>query len=172
LPRKFRFTGRPRRSAPLLLVRASVVYVPGILTHPHKPYDRTSGFELLAMAAACPALLLEYGVSNWRSRGLGAAGRAGQIVFAAALVVSGVQHFMYANFVATLVPSWIPARSFWAISVGAAFVAAAVSILAQRPAPLATFLMGTMFLLWVLIPLRESRALCATATNGPAYWWP
>lgn len=136
--------------AALLFGRTLIVYLPHILASPHKPYAWTSGFELLAMAGACLALLTTCAAPHWKSAWL-AAGRIGQIIFAASLVVFGVQHFIYAQYVATLVPSWIPARLFWAIFAGVAFVAAAVSILAQKLARLAKLLLGTMFLLWFLI---------------------
>jgi len=46
----------------------------------------------------------------------------GRIFIAIALVVFGVQHFMYGVFVAGLVPAWMPGRLFWAYFVGAAFL--------------------------------------------------
>jgi positive regulator of sigma E activity len=57
---------------------------------------------------------------------------------------------MYARFVATLVPAWIPARLFWAYFTGIAFVAAAVSIATKRMLGMAAMLLGTMFFLWVV----------------------
>jgi hypothetical protein len=76
---------------------------------------------------------------------------AGRFLIAIALVVFAVQHFMYARFVATLVPAWIPARLFWAYFTGAAFVAAALAIATKRMLGMAAMLLGTMFLLWVVL---------------------
>ena len=135
----------------LLLVRALIVYVPGIFADPHRPYEWTSGFELLAMSGAGVTLLAIVAAPHWKNPALGTAGKAGPIVFAAALIVFGVQHFLYANFIATLIPSWIPGKLIWAIFVGVAFVAAAASIVAQKVSRLATLLLGAMFLLWFLI---------------------
>jgi hypothetical protein len=67
------------------------------------------------------------------------------------LVVFAVQHFMYAGFVAMLIPAWIPGRLFWAYFTGAAFVAAALAMTTKVMARLASLLLGVMFLLWVLI---------------------
>ena len=67
------------------------------------------------------------------------------------LVVFGTQHFLYAKFVATLVPSWIPGHLFWAYFVGVAFVAAAVSIAIGKTCALAATLLGLMFILWVFL---------------------
>ncbi len=53
---------------------------------------------------------------------------AGRLAFAIALVVFAVQHFLYARFIATLIPAWIPGHVFWAYFIGVAFVGAAVAI--------------------------------------------
>jgi uncharacterized membrane protein len=73
----------------------------------------------------------------------------GRIFIAVALVVFGVQHFIYAGFVAGLVPAWMPGRLFWAYFVGVAFFAAAAGILYQRLARPAASLLGVMFFLFV-----------------------
>jgi len=65
--------------------------------------------------------------------------------------VFAVQHFIYAGFVATLVPAWIPERLFWAYFTGVAFVAAALSFAAGKMLRLAGILLGSMFLIWVVI---------------------
>jgi uncharacterized membrane protein YphA (DoxX/SURF4 family) len=121
-----------------LLLRALLVYAPRIAVNPHDPGPWTSGFEILAI---CGAALVISGF------GLG----LGRWLFAIPLVVFGAQHFLYAKFVATLVPSWIPAHLFWAYFVGAAFVAAALSIAIGKYARLAAMLLGLMFILWVLV---------------------
>jgi uncharacterized membrane protein len=75
----------------------------------------------------------------------------GRIFIAIALVVFGVQHFMYGAFVAGLVPGWMPGRLFWAYFVGVAFFAAAAGILSQRLARPAATLLGVMFFLFVVL---------------------
>ena len=119
-----------------LLLRALLFYAPKLAANPHDPGPWTSGFEILAMCGA--ALLIS-----------GFAVGLGRWLFAISLVVCGTQHFLYAKFVATLVPSWIPGHLFWAYFVGAAFVAAALSIAIQNYAGLAATLLGLMFILWV-----------------------
>jgi uncharacterized membrane protein len=122
----------------LLLLRFSLVYVPRLAAHPHDPGPWTSGFEILAMGAA--ALVLAGTVVG-----------LGRFLFAISLVVFGLQHFIYARFVATLVPSWIPRHLFWVYFVGVAFVAAAVSIATRTYAGLAATLLGLMFFSWVFL---------------------
>lgn len=121
----------------LLLLRALVVFVPRLLANIHDPGPWTSGSELLAL---CGVALVLAGVV-----------KLGRILFAAPLVVFGIQHFLYARFIATLVPAWIPGRLFWAYFVGAVFVAAAFSIATLKAARLSATLLGLMFFLWVLI---------------------
>jgi len=74
----------------------------------------------------------------------------GRFFMASLLAVVGVQHFLYAAFVSTLVPVWIPWRLFWAYFVGVAFFAAAVGILVEKLTPLAGTLLGVMFLAFLV----------------------
>jgi hypothetical protein len=75
----------------------------------------------------------------------------GRFLIAISLVVFAVQHFMYAKFVASLIPAWIPARLFWTYFTGAAFIAAAISITIRVMLRIAGMLLGTMFFLWVIV---------------------
>ena len=75
----------------------------------------------------------------------------GKYLFAIALVVFGIQHFMYNDFISTLIPGWIPAHNVWLFFVKIAFIATAISIFINILVHLSTFLFGLMFLIWVLI---------------------
>jgi len=123
-----------------ILARALLFYVPKLAANPHDPGPWTSGFELLALCGA--ALVLA---------GAHTSIKLGRVLFAVSLVVFGVQHFLYAHFIATLVPSWILGHLFWAYFVGIAFVAAALSIATQIKIDLAATWLGVMFLLWVVV---------------------
>ena len=78
-------------------------------------------------------------------------GLAWTVFYGVPLIVFGIQHFLYAQFISTLIPVWIPRRLFWAYFVGTAFIAAAVSIATKGQARLAAILLGAMFLSWVII---------------------
>ncbi len=52
----------------------------------------------------------------------------GRLFFAIPLAVFGSEHFTVTANVATLVPRWIPAHTFWVYLVGVAFLCAALSI--------------------------------------------
>ena len=103
----------------MLMLRAMLVYAPRLLENVHDPGPWTSGFEILAMCGV--ALVLS-----------GSVAELGRMLFASPLVVFGTQHFLYARFVATLVPAWIPGRFFWSVFVGVAFFAAALSIATRK----------------------------------------
>jgi hypothetical protein len=122
--------------AALLLLHGLGVYLPRLIATPRNPGPWTSAFELLAMCGAALGLA-------------GFLARTGRFLFAASLVVFAVQHFLYAGFIANLLPGWIPAHLFWAYFVGAAFAAAALAIATGRSAVLGANLLGLMFLLWV-----------------------
>ena len=76
---------------------------------------------------------------------------AGRLLVAISLFIFGVLHFVYASYIATLIPSWIPAPVFWAYFVGVAFVGTALSLVIHKQQPLALSLLGVMFFLWVVI---------------------
>lgn len=146
----------------LIFILALVTDLPKLLAHPRNPNPWTSGFELLALCGAAWVLAGATASDQNQRRHNPLAGITlpGRILFAASLIVFGVQHFMYAHFVATIITPWIPEHLFWAYFTGACFVAAAVSILANQFAPLATALLGLMFLLWVIV-LHLPRVLAA-----------
>lgn len=76
---------------------------------------------------------------------------AGRLLFALCLVVLGVQHFLYAAFVATLVPGWIPGGGlFWNYATGVGLIAAGLAIGAHRLAVPAGLLLALMLGAFVL----------------------
>jgi hypothetical protein len=112
-------------------------------------------FEILAMVGGAWVLAASFsaegrGSPSWDSM-VWRLADVGRFLIAISLVVFAVQHFMYARFVATLIPAWIPARLFWAYFTGIAFVAAAISIATKKMLRMAAMLLGTMFLLWVVL---------------------
>jgi uncharacterized membrane protein len=67
------------------------------------------------------------------------------------LILCGVQHFLYAEFVATLVPGWIPGHFFWTYFAGVALIAGGVGLFIGPTARLAAALSGVMIFLWVVL---------------------
>jgi len=122
----------------LLFLYFLLLYAPRFAANVHNPGPWTSGAEILALCGAA-----------WVLAGIPA--RLGRYLFALTLTVFGVQHLLYAQFVATVVPSWIPGRLFWAYAVGIAFIATTLSIITSIKARLAATLLGIMFFTWVFI---------------------
>jgi uncharacterized membrane protein len=122
----------------LLFLYFLLLYAPRLATNVHNPAPWTSGAEILALCGAA-----------WVLAGIPAS--VGRCLFAITLTVFGVQHLLYARFVATLVPSWIPGHLFWAYAVGIAFIATTLSIIVNIKARLAATLLGVMFITWVFI---------------------
>jgi uncharacterized membrane protein len=88
----------------------------------------------------------------------------GRWLFAFCMVIFGIQHFLYAAFIATLIPSWIPGHLIWVYFTGIGFIAAALAILVNIGHRLAAFMLGVMFLLWVVV-LHAPR-VAASPHNG------
>ena len=77
--------------------------------------------------------------------------KVGRYFLAVPMVVFGIQHFMYAEFVMQLVPGWIPAPLFWTYFTGAALFAAGAGIAINVWSRLAATLLGLMISIWVII---------------------
>ncbi len=147
-----------------ILLFGLVHYLPVLLTHLHDPGPWTVLFELLAIAGGAFVIASSFSQPPLGGSVVIIGNDAGRWLIAISLVVFAVQHFMYARFVATLVPAWIPARLFWAYFTGVAFVAAALAIASRKMLRLAAMLLGTMFFLWVV--LLHIPRVAAAIRNG------
>jgi len=116
--------------------------------------ERTGALEALALAAAAWVLAgSSSGLTifpGWQRR-TDALGKVGLYLFAFSMLIFGVQHFMYAAYIAILIPAWMPAHLFLAYFTGTAFIAAAVAIASRIQARLGAGLLGLMFLLWTVL---------------------
>jgi len=75
----------------------------------------------------------------------------GRFLFAIPWLVVAVQHFMYAVFVAGIVPAYMPFRIFWVYFTAIAMIAAAIAIMTGIRARLAAALLGGMMVLFILL---------------------
>src|SRR5260370_29008611 len=75
----------------------------------------------------------------------------GRLFFAIPMGVFGSEHFTATADIATLVPRWIPAHTFWVYLVGLGFLCAAVSIALLVQARLAAALVGMTLFSFVLV---------------------
>jgi uncharacterized membrane protein len=139
----------------LLLLGSAGLY----LMHFHYvAYDgdgRTLFLECLSLAAT--ALIL-HGLSA------GANGKyslmPGRLFFAFAMVVFGIQHFLYVRFLATLIPHWIPGHHLWILFTGFALIAAGLSIATTIEDKYASYGLFILFFGWLVL-LHAPRILHA-----------
>lgn len=77
---------------------------------------------------------------------------AGRICLSLFLLITGLQHFIYVEFVASLIPEWFPGNAvFWTYFAGVALLCGGLGLLIPKTAALAAFLSGTMIFSWFWI---------------------
>ena len=91
----------------------------------------------------------------------------GRLFFAIPLAVFASEHFTITADIAALVPSWIPAHTFWVYLVGLGFFCAALSMVVLVQARLAAALVGMTFLIFVLV----MDVPAAVASPGDRFSW-
>src|SRR5580658_878987 len=91
----------------------------------------------------------------------------GRLFLAIPMAVFGTEHLTDTADIASIVPKWMPAHTFWAYLVGAALIAAALSITLKIQARLAATLLGAMFCCFVLMIHIPN----VVAGNGDRFLW-
>lgn len=93
----------------------------------------------------------------------------GRVCLGLFMILGGIQHFRFVEFVMTLVPSWVPGGGlFWTYFAGVALIAGGVGLMIPATARLAAALSGVMMFLWVVmlhIPRAVAAATDATRAN-------
>jgi uncharacterized membrane protein len=82
----------------------------------------------------------------------------GRVFFSITMIAFGLDHFYYPEFVATLVPTWIPGSLFWTYFAGVALMGSGIAIILKIQLKGAALLLGLMLLLWLLM-LHIPRAI-------------
>jgi uncharacterized membrane protein len=88
-----------------------------------------------------------------------------RFMFALFVTLGGVQHFVYATFVQTLIPRYFPAPLFWTYAAGGALIAVGIGLSFERTARPAALAAGAMIFSWFLI-LHIPRAVEAWTDRG------
>ncbi|HKE95491.1 MAG TPA: DoxX family membrane protein [Povalibacter sp.] len=140
--------------AAMLLLWVLVIHIPNFIAAPGVgaalgPFETVAVFAgAWILAALLPITGARHGWDDIVDRGR----VAGRLCFGVSLLVFGLAHFIYPDFVASWVPTWIPLPGlFWAWFTGAAHAAAGVAVLANVKARLAATLAAIMYGSWVLI---------------------
>lgn len=75
------------------------------------------------------------------------------------LILCGIQHFLWVNYVTPLVPRWVPGPSeYWVLFSGAALLAGGIGFVLPKTTRLAATMTSGMIFVWVLV-LHLPRAL-------------
>jgi len=82
----------------------------------------------------------------------------GRIFFSITMISFGIDHFFYTEFVAGLIPSWIPDHISWTYIAGVALIGSGVAIILQIRVKPVALLLSTMLFLWVIL-LHIPRAI-------------
>lgn len=135
------------------------VHLPRMLTDIYNPNAWSPAFEALMLGSGAFIIADNMGTANRRRKRItGIAAVAGIYLFALSLMVFAVLHIRYNAYIITLMPDWIPAHVFLSYLVIAGFLLASFSLFTNLSVPLASGMLGIMFLLWVLT-LHGPRAI-------------
>jgi uncharacterized membrane protein YphA (DoxX/SURF4 family) len=104
-------------------------------------------FTLVCIAGVATIFLR----GDWeKARGIDKLILFGPIFYAAPLGGFGAEHFTRAAGIASIVPKFIPWHMFWALFVGACFIAASFSLVTRIQARLSASLVALTFLIFVM----------------------
>ena len=91
----------------------------------------------------------------------------GRYFFGIMLLAFGIDHFLYTDFVKTLVPAWIPgAALFWTYLAGVALAGAGLAFIIKFKVKTIGLVTGIMLLLWLIV-LHIPRAITMDTSKDP-----
>jgi len=137
----------------LLFLGTSALY---LMHFNYVAYDgdgRTLFLECLSLAAS--ALIL-HGIASGSKYSL----MPGRLFFAVAMIIFGIQHFLYVRFLSTLVPHYLPGHHLWVVGTGLALIAAGLSIATTIEDKYAAYGLFVLFFGWLVL-LHAPRILHA-----------
>lgn len=111
--------------------------------------------EIAFMTTGALALLAAH-AGSWRGR----VSLAARLLAGASAVVFGFAHFNYIDFTASMVPGWMPFKTFWAWATGAGHLLAGLALLSGVRARLAATCEAGMMASFVLL-LHLPRVIAA-----------
>lgn len=86
------------------------------------------------------------------------------------LILCGLEHFMFVQFIKSLVPRWIPGEEFWTYAAGVFLIAGGIGLLPNRTLRAAATCAGLMVFIWLII-LHIPRALDASTNATVVNEW-
>ncbi|MCD0472407.1 hypothetical protein [Flavobacterium sp. JAS] len=84
---------------------------------------------------------------------------SGRIFYSILIILFGLSHFLFANFLSTMVPKWLPAPMFWTYFFGVALVISGISIISKIVIkPIALLLAFTLLLFFLFFHIPDAIA--------------
>jgi uncharacterized membrane protein YphA (DoxX/SURF4 family) len=130
------------------------IHVPKLAINIHDPLEWTVFTEMLALATGSFIIAGEISAASYPGRWSKTArilALVSRYLFAGCLIVFGTQHFLYADFIETLIPPWIPGPMIWSYVIRFLFLLAALSLITGVGVRFVLSLLGIMFIGWVLV---------------------
>lgn len=90
----------------------------------------------------------------------------GRYFFGIMLLLFGIDHFLYTDFVKTLVPLWIPGNLFWTYVAGVALAGAGLAFIINFKIKTIGMLTGAMLFIWLIV-LHIPRSIVADNSTDP-----
>lgn len=164
-------------TAAVILLWAGVRQIPTVAGESHLTGEWTKLGKALMLfggtLAAAGALPKLSGGGGWPWRlvnGTDGLVHTGRACLGAFFILCGIQHFIWTEFVASLVPAWIPGPFFWTWFAGVALIAGGAGMLFPPAATLAARLSALMVFLWLLM-LHVPRGVAALDAGSARNEW-
>jgi len=143
--------------ASLFLLIVICLYIPDIAINPKQGFRWTNPAKSLALLGGA-LLVASLSVSPSRQHVDALTRVANRLLpygprffFSIFFVICGVQHFVYADFVVTMIPAWLPGHFFWTYFAAVALIAGGIGVLFDGTLRWAATLSGIMVFCWVFL---------------------
>lgn len=117
----------------------------------------TNALKLFTFAGCCFITSASFQIANMPAR-IARWKKAGEIFLGITLILFGIDHFLYAEFVRTLVPTWIPGDLFWTYFAAIALIGSGISFCLDIKKRMVGILFGCMLFIWLIV-LHIPRAI-------------
>jgi uncharacterized membrane protein len=139
----------------MMFLFVAMIHLPGALRHPHDRIIWVIVCRELSFGGA-GWMLAGVAADGWGERGRGILITVGRVPVTLALIVFGIEHFVYPTGLPGVplvkqLPTWIPGRVLIDYVTGAALLVAAASVLAGRKTRIVASWVGGWIVLMVLV---------------------
>lgn len=130
-----------------------IFQLPNLIANPTNPMLWTNAGKALVLAGV--NLIVAGSIGSSTSSGYSKLVKPmmliGKTSLAGFFILAAILHFLYADFVAALIPAWIPAKLFWTYFAGVALIAGALGMFIPKTEFYAAALSALMIFLWVIL---------------------